>query len=193
MYIPKHFNKTEKNEINKFIQSNAFGQITSLVDGRLFSTHIPFLLNDNHSFLSGHMAKQNPQWQSLEDQEVLITIQGPHNYISPSWYVSPGVPTWNYQAVHIYGTCKVFHDVESLKVLVDSLAHTYESQLEQPWEPDYKASMLKAIVGFELEITEIQCKFKLSQNRSYQDQQSVINALELSGSHQLAEAMKLNN
>jgi len=192
MYIPKHFEVTDQKEIFAFIKANAFGQFISNVKGRLFSTNIPFLLSDDHSKLTGHFAKQNPQWENLEDQEVLITFLGPHDYISPSWYKSPGVPTWNYQAVHVYGRCKTSHDPEKLKHIIHTLTEKYESTNKEPWKITYAASMLQKIVGLEIEITEIQCKYKLSQNRPKEDQELVSTQLKNHGNIQLSKAIKRN-
>ncbi len=189
MYIPEHFKVTDKQAIIAFIEANAFGQLMSSVEGRLFSTHMPFILSDDGCKLIGHIARQNPQWQDINKQEVLASLQGPHDYISPTWYSTPGVPTWNYQAVHIYGQCTAFHDSDQLKQLVHTLTEKYESSSEQPWQPTYKEALLQAIVGIEIEITEIQCKYKLSQNRSRQDQIQVARQLEASGSHKLSQAM----
>ena len=190
MYIPRHFEVTDNDEIFAFIDANAFGQIISSVQGKLFSSHIPFLLSSNKQKLVGHLAKQNPQHADIDQQDVLVTLLGPHAYISPSWYKSPGVPTWNYQAVHIYGACKVFDAHEKLKTLVESLTDKYESSFQVPWQPDYKASMLGAIVGIEVTIDEIQCKYKLSQNRSAEDREQVILQLENTGSIDLAGAVR---
>ena len=190
MYIPKHFEITDEGEIFAFIQANAFGQLISTVEGRLFSTHIPFLLSSEYKQLLGHLAKPNPQWKDIDGQEVLVTLQGPHDYISPTWYSSPGVPTWNYQAVHVYGTCRAFNDTSRLKQLVELLTAKFESAFDKPWQPDYQESMLEGIVGIEIEITEIQCKFKLSQNRSSEDRLQVIEALGARGSHQIEKAMQ---
>lgn len=190
VYIPKHFEVTDETEVLSFIKDNAFGQIISTVNGRLFSTHIPFLLSADKTKIFGHMAKQNPQHSEIEGQETLITLEGAHDYISPAWYSGPGVPTWNYQAVHIYGKCTLFREENKLKELVDSLTHEYESTFDRPWVPDYKPSMLDAIVGVEISITEIQCKYKLSQNRSIQDRSQVAEKLKTLGSHKLSSAMK---
>jgi len=192
MYIPPHFEVNDKAEIFTFIEANAFGQLISTLEGRFFSTHMPFLLGVSRKCLLGHLARANSQWKAIEGQEVLVTLQGPHDYISPSWYRSPGVPTWNYQAVHIYGKCQIFEDDAKLKQVVDKLTEKFESSFEQPWQPDYKASMLRAIVGIEIEIAEIQCKYKLSQNRSVHDQEGVIRQLKAGGSLQLAQAMNTN-
>jgi transcriptional regulator len=192
MYIPKHFEVTDRDEVFAFITANSFGQLISAVAGRPFSTHMPFLLNQDKTICTGHLAKQNPQHRELSGQQVLLSLQGPHDYVSPSWYDSPGVPTWNYQAVHIYGQCRVFTDHEPLKSLVDSLTAKYESAFAEPWSPEYKASMLDAIVGVEVTVSEIQCKYKLSQNRSRQEQRRVIDELEKRGSNALAAAMRRN-
>ncbi len=93
MYIPKHFEITDKDEIFSFVEANAFGQLISNVSGRFFSTHLPFLLSEDRSKIVGHMALQNPQHAEIDGQEVLITLEGAHDYISPSWYRGPGVPT----------------------------------------------------------------------------------------------------
>ena len=192
MYIPRHFEVTDDDQIIAFIEANGFGQLISSVQGKLFSSHIPFLLSSDRLKLVGHLAKQNPQHNDIDNQEVLVSLQGPHSYISPSWYSSPGVPTWNYQAVHIYGVCQVFVDREKIKLLVDSLTRKYESSFQIPWQPDYKASMLGAIIGIEVTIDDIQCKFKLSQNRPAEDKEQVIEQLSKSGSINLASAMRRN-
>ena len=192
MYIPKHFEVTDQDVIFAFINENAFGQLVSNVDGRLFSTHMPFLLSDDKTRLTGHVARLNPQHAELDGQEVLVTLQGPHDYISPSWYASAGVPTWNYQAVHIYGRGRVFDDTEALRTVVEALTEKYEAAFEQGWQPEYKAAMLSAIVGIEVAITDIHCKFKLSQNRPAQDQRQVITQLKAQGADALAAAMERN-
>ncbi len=192
MYIPKHFQITDDEEIYSFIQAHAFGQLVSNVNGRIFATHIPFLLSEDRTKLLAHVAKQNPQHEELAGQEALIIFAGPHDYVSPSWYRGKGVPTWNYQAVHVYGKCTVFEDSETLKHVVDSLTEKYEAGFDQPWQSNYPAPMLKGIVGIEISILELQCKYKLSQNRPEDDQAEVINQLELLGADELALAMRRN-
>ncbi len=189
MYIPKHFEITDTEEILAFLKANAFGQITSMVEGKLFASHIPFLASEDGSVLMGHLAKANPQWNSIQNQEVLVTFQGPHDYISPSWYSSPGVPTWNYQTVHVYGLCKIIRDSDRLKEIVDALTKFYESQFSAQWTIEYSSSMLQGIVGIEIQVTDIQCKYKLNQNRSDKDRLEVIKQLESKGSSELALAM----
>jgi len=192
MYIPKPFNVTDEREIFDFIDQNAFGQLISRVGNRLFSTHMPFLLSQDNRTVYAHVALQNPQHQSIDGQEVLLTFQGAHDYISPSWYQSPGVPTWNYQAVHVYGRAKTFSSTKKLRWLVDTLTDRYESDLEMPWGADYNEKMLQAIVGIEISIDDVEAKFKLSQNRAEQDQLRVIEHLEARGATDLVKAMNRN-
>ena len=189
MYIPKHFEITDETEISKFIEANSFGQLISLIDTEIVSTHIPFLFDAESRVLLGHMAKANPQWQQIQKQKVLVTLQGKHAYVSPNWYESAGVPTWNYQAVHIEGIAETFTDPGKLKRMVDTLTKQNESGYPNPWEPDYAASMLRGIIGIEISITSIQCKFKLSQNRSVQDQSNVQEQLTDRGHEALANGM----
>ncbi len=190
MYLPPQFEITDSIEIQSFIEANAFGQLISTVDGRLFSTHMPFLVDADCTTLYGHLAKPNPQHLAIDGQEVLITLEGPHDYVSPSWYATPGVPTWNYQSVHIYGICKRIDEPQKIIDIIHALTAKYEAGFASPWQPSYPPAALNAIVGLEIKITQIQCKYKLSQNRSAQDQLQVIEQLELRGSMQLAEAMR---
>jgi transcriptional regulator len=192
MYIPTHFHITDKDEIHAFIEANAFGQLISSVDGQLFSTHMPFLFSADRSTLLGHLAKPNPQCNVLDNQQVMISLAGPHQYVSPSWYASPGVPTWNYQAAHIYGRCALFTDTEKIKTVVDALTEKYEAAFASPWQPHYQHTMLSAIIGIEIVIDDIQCKYKLNQNRSSKDQESVAGQFEKSGALTLARAMRKN-
>lgn len=189
MYIPKHFEITDETEINKFIEANSFGQLISLIDIAIVSTHIPFLFDAENRVLLGHMAKANPQWQQIQKQKGLVTLQGKHAYVSPSWYESARVPTWNYQAVHIEGIAESFTDPEKFKRVVDTLTEKNESGHPNPWQPDYAASMICGIIGIEISITSIQCKFKPSQNRSVQDQSNVKEHLANCGHEALANTM----
>ena len=189
MYIPKHFEISDETEISKFIEANSFGQLISLIDTEIVSTHIPFLFDAESRVLLAHMAKANPQWQQIQEQKVLVTLQGEHAYISPCWYESAGVPTWNYQAVHIRGIAESFTDPKKLKRVVDKLTEQNESGYPDPWQSDYAASMLRGVIGIEISITSIQCKFKLSQNRSVQDQSNVKVQLANRGHEALANEM----
>jgi len=190
MYIPDHFKVADQDEIFSFIEANAFGQLVSIDAARPYASHLPFLVTDDRKTLLCHLARQNPHWQTLGEQQVLVTFLGPHDYVSPSWYQNPGVPTWNYQAVHVYGRCRVFEDAETLASVVETLSQRYESAFEKPWQPQYRDAMLKAIVGVEISIDEVEAKYKLSQNRPAADHQGVVDHLDELGSTALATAMR---
>jgi transcriptional regulator len=192
MYIPANFEITDKTVIDQFIENHAFGQLISNHKGRLFSTHMPFLHDAEKNQLLGHIAKANPQHQDIEGQEVMVTLEGAHGYISPNWYATKNVPTWNYQAAHIYVQCTVFTDPERLQEVLDSLTAMHERHLPKPWLPEYQATKLNGIVGLELNISKIECKFKLNQNRSAADIQGVIDHLDPVKQANLLAAMKLH-
>ena len=190
MYIPKPFEITDTETIFAFILQNAFGQLISSVDNRPFATHVPFLVAQDRSVLTTHLAKQNPQLENIEGQEVLLVFAGPHAYISPQWFNSPGVPTWNYQTVHVYGKCATFSKPERLKQVVETLTSKYEKEFEQPWQPEYNEKLLQAIIGVDVRILDIQCKYKLSQNKSRADRIDIVKNLEKVGLNAMADAMK---
>jgi len=190
MFIPKCFEVTDRKEILDFVKHHAFGQLVSSVEGRLFSSHLPFFVSDDEQSIVCHVSKRNIQWESIEGQEVLVTFQGAHGYISPSWYKTPGVPTWNYQAVHVYGKPALIFGKEKLSEIVGKLTSIYESSFEEPWCPEYKDSLLDAIIGIEIKITDMQCKYKLSQNRSVDDQKNVVEELKNKNAVQLVCVMK---
>ena len=201
MYIPKFF-KVEDIEIAKsFIQENSFGILINQVDGKPFATHIPLVIetkSKNKYVLFGHIVKANNQWKAFhEDQEVLVIFQGPHAYVSSSWYDDENVPTWNYAAVHVYGKIKIV-DNETVYKHLSKLVDKYEMGNENPVRvSSMSASMLEkqmnAIVGFEIHITEIQAAEKLSQNRDEKNYNNIIVELEKKGdvnSLKVAAAMK---
>jgi len=182
MYRPKHFVESDANRLAEFIDQNGFGVLVTVAEGRPFASHIPFLYDNVSNVLLGHVARANPQWQHFSEAgEVLVMFEGPHAYISPSWYLSPGVPTWNYVVTHVYGIARALEEPTSIEGIIKALTAKYESKNSPPWTPRYDATMVKAIVGIEVQVKAIEGKFKLSQNRSAADQAAVIAKLEASG------------
>jgi len=185
MYIPDHFKEEGQERLAELIGGYPFGTLVTVHDGFPFVSHLPFLFERHsgaHGKLIGHMARANPQWNDLaQGQKVLSVFQGPHAYVSPSWYAMPGVPTWNYAAVHLYGIPRLIEDGVELESIVEKLTAVHEAKYPEPWQltltAEKRARLLGMIVGFEIEVTEIQGKFKLSQNRSTEDQQRVIEQL----------------
>lgn len=200
MYIPEHFKEANPERVAALVQRHPFGALVTAPGGVPFISHLPFFFEstaDRHGKLLGHMARANPQWQHFAGSgTVLAVFQGPHAYVSPSWYSSPGVPTWNYAVAHLYGKPRLIEDEASVARLITQLTHIYESTMPNPWKPDFSgerhAKLLSMVVGFEIEITEVQGKFKLSQNRPAEDQQRVIEALSQSSNpldHSMATLM----
>jgi transcriptional regulator len=189
MYQPPHFRIDDHHAAMEFIRQQGFGMLVSNCGERLFATHMPVMPSADNALLLGHVARQNPQHVDLQGQEVLFIFQGPHGYVSPTLYENPGVPTWNYQAVHVYGTCRLVTATEDVKQIVDDLTHKYESVRTNPWNGEYQAARLNAIVGIEVSIREIQCKFKLSQNRSTVERDNVARDAVAMGNTALASAM----
>lgn len=188
MYIPEHFKETNLVRISALIEGHPLGMLVTAPEGVPFVSHLPFLferLAGSHGKLLGHMARANPQWQHLSaGSEVLAVFQGPHAYVSPSWYASAGVPTWNYAVIHLRGTPRLIEGETELEALLEQLTHAHESPMASPWEPqltgERRAKLLNMIVGFEIEVTDVQGKFKLSQNRPLEEQQNVVKELSLS-------------
>ena len=194
MYVPEHFLELKPDRISSLIERHAFGMLVTAPEGVPFASHLPFLLQHaggERQTLLCHMARANPQWQHFDSgKEVLVIFHGPHAYVSPGWYASPGVPTWNYVVVHVRGKARVMEDETALESLITELTARYEANRATPWQADLsgerRAKLLNSIVGCEIEITQIQAKFKLSQNRPRQDQHRV--ATELRRSKDTTEA-----
>lgn len=184
MYIPPSFRVDDTQTIHQFIKQNPFATlITNGPDG-LFASHAPLLLRfeEDRAFLIGHLARANKQWQHFEGGEVLAIFHGPHAYISPSWYANKvAVPTWNYAAVHVYGRATLITDASELEKLLDEMVEHFEAGIKNPSQSELsremKENLMKAIVGFRIEITRLEGKWKLGQNRSEADIHSVFQAL----------------
>lgn len=187
VYTPKHFDETDVVRLHALIRAHNFASLICAQHGDIAVSHLPLLLDAKRGVLRGHMARANPQWRMFSpDQEVLAIFHGPHHYISPRWYVShPSVPTWNYAVVHAHGRPHIVDSGVELEALVRDLAEYHETGEAQPWvmdlPGDYQAKMLAAIVGFEIRITRLEGKFKLSQNRPAAERPLVIEALEQLG------------
>lgn len=186
MYNPTQFKKTDLPKLQEFMQTYNFSTIVSTKDGQCSASHLPLILDrDRGKFgtLVGHFAKANPHWKDLDSADVLCIFNGPHGYISPSWYVDPlNVPTWNYATVHSHGRVKLIHDEAKVEHILNQLVTYHESYFENAWKYDlpeeFRAGLTKAIIGFEIEISAIEGKFKLSQNRSLEDWKGAIAGVE---------------
>jgi len=148
----------------------------------LAATHLPLVVKDEgeHGLIEGHFAKANRHWQSLANRELLVVFPGPHTYVTPTLYTDPlSVPTWNYIAIHAYGTLTLIEDDAGKDALLAALIAANEPAFLQKWQsmPDaFRRSMLAGIVGFRIPISRIEGKFKISQNRDPQERINVQSA-----------------
>ncbi|MDX8346225.1 FMN-binding negative transcriptional regulator [Rossellomorea sp. YZS02] len=200
MYIPKEFIIQDQETLFSIIEENSFAILFSQHSGKPFATHLPLLLDRENHCLYGHFAKANPQWRESVGQEMLIVFQGPHAYISPSWYeTDQTVPTWNYVAVHVYGNLELLEDESEVIGSLSSLVKNYE-HADSPYSLDdvdekVQTGLRKGIVGFKIPIRSIEGKAKLSQNHPLERQQRVIEHLEQihqDNSREIAFLMKKN-
>jgi transcriptional regulator len=201
VYIPASFNENDQATLHDFMRAHSFATVVTTHDSKPFASHLPLFLDGTsgpQGALIGHMARANLQWQEMQaGAEVLVMFHGPHAYVSPAWYEAQAmvVPTWNYMAVHAYGKARILSQ-EELEQALHKLVDSYEGAYEQPWQLEMSQSMrekmLGAIVGFEIALSSIEGKFKLSQNRSEQDRQRVTAKLaeqDDAGSRSVAEQM----
>jgi transcriptional regulator len=187
MYTPSSFKVDDREVLISFMRQYSFATLITHDGNQSHAIHVPVLVrstNDTSNTLFVHLARANPQCKLLEvGYESLIIFTGPHAYISPAWYkVQPSVPTWNYTAVHAYGTARQITDDAEFIQLLSELVEFYEAPRgDDRWDAtmpqEYQAKMMQAIAGFEIKIDRIEGKFKLNQNRSMEDIQSVIEAL----------------
>ncbi|MCB1063911.1 MAG: FMN-binding negative transcriptional regulator [Verrucomicrobiae bacterium] len=185
MHSPDHFQIDDPATLAAFIRDHSFATIVTHDGTRSHATHVPVLLEAGRGpqgTLVFHLAKANPQWRHFESgSEGLVIFTGPHAYISPAWYESqPAVPTWNYTAVHVYGVPRLVTDHDRFAQMLYDLIENFEVGKEGRWSgempEEFRDRLMNGIVGVEIEITRIEGKFKLSQNRS-EDASGVIAAL----------------
>jgi len=167
------------------MKSNPFAILISTTDDGPFATHLPISVRgtDDRLLLRGHVAKANSHWRYLEQQPHCLTVfHGPHAFVSTANYTtSETVPTWNYGAVHVYGNARLFSSEDELQSMLHELIETFEPAFADQWaslREAYRERMLSHIVGFEIAITKLEAKFKLSQNRTPEEQVNVIRSLE---------------
>jgi transcriptional regulator len=204
MYTPAHFRVTEPAALQRIIQAHPLGVLVTSHEGSLDANHIPFEFDPQVGplgRLSAHVARANPVWQQCaEGADVLVIFRGNESYISPNWYPSKHethrlVPTWNYEVVHAHGRLRVRDDEKFLRGVLARLTRVHEAQEPKPWKmgdsaPEYIDMMLRAVVGLEIDITALEGKSKLSQNREPRDVAGAVQMLRQRGSAELAQAME---
>lgn len=203
MYLPQHFAESRTEELHRLIHEHPLGTLVTHTARGLDANHIPFELEAGRGAcgtLQAHIARANPLWTEVADgAEVMVVFRGAHGYISPNWYPSKHethrhVPTWNYEVVHAHGRLRVIDDKKFVRALVARLTRRHEGTQPRPWRMgdaprDYLEQMLEMIVGLEVEVTRLEGKRKLGQNREARDREGAVQALQDSGQAELASAM----
>lgn len=199
MYVPPPFAVTDRATLHAFIRTHSFGLLVSTRGGEPFATHLPFLLDPDagtHGTLVGHLARANPQWHDLDGQPVAAVFSGPHAYVSPTWYEAENtVPTWNYVAVHATGTFRLVDDPAAVAGILSASVATYEGGMPAPWAldttTDFFGKLVRAIVGFRVEVARLEGKWKLNQNHPPDRREKVIRVLAGSSDPEAREVARL--
>jgi len=196
MYLPSHFEETRLDVLHAFVRRQPLGLLVTHGSAGLAANPVPFLLDADGGgglgTLRAHVARANPVWrEGSADASALVVFQGPQAYVSPSWYPAKAehgkvVPTWNYVMVQARGRLRAIDDAEWLRRLVTRLTERHEAVLPAPWSvsdapADYVETMLRAIVGIEIELEALTGKWKVTQNRSAADRAGVVRGLEAVG------------
>ncbi len=199
MYISKLYREEDREKILEFLKQNEFATLVTYDGEKPTASHLLMeVVEDGEQlFVNGHMSKANPLWKTFEQTpEVLVIFQGPHTYISPTWYNHVNVPTWNYQAVHVYGSPRIVADHAEAYNLLSKLIKRHEAENQYKLETlpqDFVAKEMKGIVAFQIVVTRIEANYKLSQNRNDEDYHNIVSRLEERDdemSRGVAEAMK---
>lgn len=187
MYIPRHNRVEDDGPLFALMERFSFATLVTVHDGAPLATHLPFVLERDRGArgtLHGHMARANEQWRSFASgAEALVIFQAEHAYVSPTWYEDqPSVPTWNYMVVHAYGAPRIVEESGQATASLRQLVDKHERGFAEPWAMEmlpeaYIAKMIRGIVAFEIPITRLEGKFKLSQNRSVEDRRRVVESL----------------
>lgn len=201
MHIIKYFREEDREKILAFLRQNDFATLVAYDGQKPVASHLLMeIVEDGESLrVNGHMSRANPLWRMFEtNPEVLVIFQGPHTYISPTWYNHVNVPTWNYQSVHVYGKPRmVTDDTETygiLKRLIDRYETTTPYKLET-LPQDFVQKEMRGVAAFQVEVTGIEANYKLSQNRDDESYRSIVTHLEERTddlSHDVAKAMRQN-
>jgi transcriptional regulator len=186
MYVPPDFRLEDPQVIEELLNTHDFGLLVTTGPDGPEATHLPFVYDAERRLVEAHLSRGNAQWRTLErlaaeGGQALLVVQGPHSYVSPRWYERPAaVPTWNYLAVHLYGTPRPVAEPERLRAQQERLAARYEDPAAWTMEavdPTTLGKLMRGIYGFELPIARLEAKAKLSQNKTPADRRGVVAAL----------------
>lgn len=195
MYLPEQFLQRDRDKITALLREYPFATLISSHGEGTIVSQLPLLYepdSGDHGRLLGHLARANPQCQQLANGDnVLVLFHGPHAYVSPTWYESFGVPTWNYTTIQMSGRVKIIDETDGILAILEQQTHRHEANMPLPWPaelPDSVVQRLPEMVrGLTIEVLEVRAKFKLSQNRSVAERQRIAREIEATGNRALAD------
>ncbi|MBS1968822.1 MAG: FMN-binding negative transcriptional regulator [Bdellovibrionales bacterium] len=201
MYVPTRFSNKDAGQSLDLIRQYPFATVFTVQGGMPFVSHLPLVLetHGDEMFLLGHLARANPHAKTIGQSDAYVIFHGPHQYITPVWYKENDVPTWNYAVVHITGSCELIEDTKNITECIEKLTNHMESGRSPRWDfwvPEdlQDEALSKHIAGFKIRVKSLQGKFKLSQNRSPEDRDGVMQGLQDQGDEMslaILEMMKL--
>ncbi|MCC6300684.1 MAG: FMN-binding negative transcriptional regulator [Anaerolineales bacterium] len=199
MYTPKLYSEEDRAKILEFLRQNEFAILVTYDGEKPTASHllVEIVEEGERLFINSHMSKANSQWKLFEmNEEVLVIFYGPHTYISPTWYNHVNVPTWNYQAVHVYGKPRIVEEYDEAYRILKRLVDRHEAGSHYQMESlpqDFVRKEINGVAAFQIEVTRIEANYKLSQNRDDEDYRNIVaklDAREDDMSHGVAEAMR---
>lgn len=197
MYVRSSHQPRTDADVMQIVREHMFATLVTCANGSMIASHLPFMIDDGGTTLFAHMARANPQSAMLEG-EALVMFQGPHAYISPSWYDDRATaPTWDYIAVHCYGTPRV-HSDEEARANIERLIALVEAESQRPWSigelsEESVRALLRNVVSFEIALSRVEGKFKLNQGEKKERNQAALTQLESNGAGELAAWMRRYN
>ena len=201
MHIIKYFREENRDKILDYLRQNDFATLVAYDGQKPVASHLlmEIVEEGEHLRINGHMSRANPLWKMFEkNPEVLVIFQGPHTYVSPTWYNHVNVPTWNYQSVHIYGKPGMVTDKTETYGILKRLTDRYETRTTYRLETlpqDFVEKEMRGVAAFQIEVTRIEANYKLSQNRDDESYQNIVDHLEQredDDSRSIAKAMRQN-
>lgn len=185
MYNPPKFREQDIELLLRLMRTYPFATVITQFEGKPFVNHLPVIVESRGAgeiILLGHMAKGNPQWRHFAVSEAWVIFNGPHAYITPQWYKDPmNVPTWNYAVVHASGIATPVESIEEIERILSKSVDEFERREPKPWKydlpEDFRSELVQAVVGFEIRVSKLEGKFKLSQNRAPEDREGVLAGL----------------
>ena len=177
------YTTTDEAEIKRLIRENPWATYVSNTSEGLVASHYPTLLEEDADGISivTHFGRPDDELHEVGEHEMLVIVQGAHGYISPNWYAEGDiVPTWNHVTAHLYGVPEVLSEEQNFEVLRTLVDH-FEGRMPHPVSLDQDEEsarrIAKGTMGLRIRVTRVEARLKLSQNKSDEVRETIIEAL----------------